>query len=268
MNKRNIIIVIFVFITLTAFSQNKDKTYILVHGAWHGEWCWYKVVPEMTRKGYKALAIDLPGHGKDSTNPEIVTFRMYVEKVKQAANNINGQVILVGHSMAGTVISQAAEELGNEKVCKLVYLDAFLPKNGESVSKLAGIIFQSLPKETDTSKSTFSKGIVNAANGKTRTFKPEVADVVFYHDCNDKDKKLAHKNLSRQPTEPLGAAVEVTDSIYGKIPKYYILCTQSKDLDKSILPSRVKCEKVIKLSTSHSPFFSKPKELAKIFMSL
>lgn len=268
MNKKNIIIAIFILIAQFTFSQNMDKTYILVHGAWHGAWCWYKVIPEMTGKGYKTIAIDLPGHGKDTTNPEIVTFRMYVDKVKQVANNINGKVILVGHSMSGTVISQAAEELGKEKVFKLVYLDAFLPKNGESVSKLAGIIFQTLPKETDTSKVTFSKGIVNASNGKTRSFKPEIADIIFYHDCKTKDKKLAHTNLCNQPTEPLGATVKLTDSIYGEIPKYYILCTKSKDLDKSLLPTRVKCEKLIKLPTSHSPFFSKPKKLSKILMEL
>src|SRR5215510_82089 len=92
-----------------SFSQNIDKTYILIHGAWHGAWCWYKVVPVMKKKGCKVVAIDLPGHGKDTTNPEQVTFKMYVERVKQVANNIPGQVILVGHSMAGTVISQAAE---------------------------------------------------------------------------------------------------------------------------------------------------------------
>lgn len=251
-----------------AFSQNKDKTYILIHGAWHGAWCWYKVVPIMEKKGYKVIAIDLPGHGKDTTNPESVTFKMYVEKVKQVANDINGQVILVGHSMAGTVISQAAEELGKDKVYKLVYLDAFLPKNGESVSKLFALLAQTLPKETDTTKVTFRKGIITDANGKTRTFKPEIADVVFYHDCNIKDKEIAHKNLSRQAIEPLGATVSVTDSVYGQIRKYYILCTESKDVDKSLLPTRVKCEKLIKIPTSHSPFFSRPKELSKILMTL
>lgn len=59
-----------------------------------------------------------------------------------------------------------------------------------------------------------------------------------------------------------------TDSIYGVIPKYYILCTKSKDLDKTNLPTRVKCEKTIKIKSGHSPFFSKPKQLAKILMSV
>ena len=258
----------FLLIGQVAFGQNKGRTYILVHGAWHGAWCWYKVVPIMEKKGYKVITIDLPGHGKDTTNPELVTFKMYVEKVKHVANNINGQVILVGHSMSGTIISQAAEELGKEKVYKLVYVDAFIPKNGESVSKLFALVSQTLPKETDTAKVTFQKGIITDVNRKTRTFKPEVADLVFYHDCSTKDKEIAHKNISRQAIEPFGATVSVTDSVYGQIPKYYILCTESKDLDKSLLPTRIKCEKLIKIPTSHSPFFSRPKELAEIFMTL
>ena len=220
------------------------------------------------KKGYTVIAVDLPGHGKDTTNPESVTFKMYVDKVKEVANNVPGQVILVGHSMAGTVISQAAEELGKDKVNKLVYVDAFLPKNGESVSKLFALLAQTLPKETDTTKATFREGIVTEANGKTSTFKNDVADVVFYHDCSAKDKELAHKNLSRQPAEPLRATVSLTDSVYGQIPKYYILCTESKDIDKSLLPTRANCEKIIKIPSSHSPFFSRPEELSEIFMTL
>ena len=254
----------FLLVGQVAFGQNKDKTYILVHGAW----CWYKVVPLMEKNAYKVIAIDLPGHGRDTTNSESVTFKMYVEKVKQVATNSKGQVILVGHSMAGTVISQAAEDLGKDKVYKLIYLDAFLPKNGESVSKLFALLSQTLPKETDTTKITFRKGIINDSNGKTRTFKPDVADIIFYHDCDPKDKEIAHKNLCKQAIEPFAATVTVTDSVFGQIPKYYILCTESKDIDKSLLPTRVNCEKLIKIPTSHSPFFSNPKELANIFMTL
>jgi len=268
MKRLALLTVLLLLIGDAAFSQNISKTYILVHGAWHGAWCWYKVVPIMEESGYKVMAIDLPGHGKDSTNPEHVTFKMYVDKVKQVANAAAGQVILVGHSMSGTVISQAAEELGKSKVDKLVYIDAFLPQNGESVSKLFALLSQTLPKETDTTKVTFLKGIVADGSDKTRSFKAEVADLVFYHDCDSKDKELAHKNLGRQPLEPFGATVSVTDSVYGRIPKYYILCTESKDIDKSLLPTRVKCEKLIKIPTSHSPFFSKPEELSQILMTL
>lgn len=248
------------------FAQRNDKTYLLVHGAWHGAWCWNKVIPIMTDKGYNVIAIDLPSHGNDTTNAENITFSDYVEKVTATANKIEGEIILVGHSMGGTVISQAAEILGKNKVCKLIYVDAFLPQNGESVSSLARMIESNLPK--DSTRLSIGAGLVVSENGKTSTFKPEIADLLFYHDCSQSDRDFAHKNMNRQSFAPLGTPVSVSDSIYGAIPKFYILCTESRDLDKSILPARVKCEKVVKLKSGHSPFFSKPRQLAKLLMRL
>ena len=264
--KRLFLLLFVLAIQTVLFGQNKERTYLLVHGAWHGAWCWNKVMPLMIIKGYKVIAIDLPSHGSDTTNANSVTFADYVKKVTETANKVDGEVVLVGHSMGGTVISQAAEVLGKTKVYKLIYLDAFLPKNGESVSSLARIIESSLPK--DTNRLTVGNGLIVSEDRKSSIFKPEVADILFYHDCNQSDKDFAHKNLSRQSFAPLGTPVIVSDSIYGTIPKYFILCTDSKDLDKSILPTRVKCEKVVKLKSSHSPFFSSPKKLAKILTQL
>lgn len=246
--------------------KQSSQTYLLVHGAWHGAWCWNKVVPLLTAQGHKVVAIDLPGHGTDTTPPDDVTLDRYVSKVVDVAQQTGGKVVLVGHSMAGVVIAQAAEQLGLKKVSKLVFLDAFLPKNGDSVSSLAQLIEATLPK--DTSRITIGKALIVAPNHKTSTFKPDLADVLFYHDCTDKDRQFAHQNLSRQAFAPLGTPVRLTDAVYGNIPKYYILCTESKDLDKTLLPTRVKCERVYRLKSSHSPFFSMPVELAALLQQI
>ncbi|MCR9014305.1 alpha/beta fold hydrolase [Aquiflexum gelatinilyticum] len=263
--KKPVFFILMLFLGITSVQgQSKDKTYVLVHGAWHGAWCWYKIIPLMEGKGYKVMAIDLPSHGNDTNYADSVIFSDYVEKVTKTANNIEGEVILVGHSMGGTVISQAAEILGKVKVAKLIYIDAFLPQNGESVSSLAGLIEASLPK--DSSRMTIGNGLIVSKNGKTSTFKPEIADILFYHDCTQSDKDYAHKHLSRQSFAPLGTPVKVTEEVFGNIPKYFILCTESKDLDKSLLPTRVKCEKTVKLKSGHSPFFSMPDELAQLLV--
>lgn len=264
--KRLISILLFLLLQTVSFGQNSEKTYLLVHGAWHGDWCWDKVVPLMEAKGYKVVAIDLPSHGADTTDASTVTFDDYVSKVTETAKRLEGEIILVGHSMGGTVISQAAEILGKEKVDKLVYLDAFLPRNGESVSSLARMIESGLP--ADSTRLTIGAGLIVSEDRKTSTFKPEVADMLFYHDCSQADREFAHKHLSRQAFAPLGAPVSVSDSVYGVIPKFFILCTESKDLDKSILPTRVHCEKVLKIKSGHSPFFSKPKQLANMLIQL
>lgn len=123
---------------LQPVTQAQSKTYILIHGGWHGAWCWKKVVPLLEAKGNRVFAIDLPGHGNDKTPMATVTLDDYVQKIVRVAKAQTGPVILVGHSMAGVAIAQAAEVLGTEKVAKLVFLDAFMPKNGESVFALAG----------------------------------------------------------------------------------------------------------------------------------
>ncbi len=244
------------------FSQTSDKTYILVHGAWHGAWCWYKVVPLLEAKGRKVIAIDLPGHGKDTTDPTNITLEDYVKKVVAVASEQTGQVILVGHSSGGIVISQAADELGTDKVATLVYLDAFIPKDGESVFSLVEMVQKQLPAASNTL--TIMECITPSDDGKTSVFKPEFAQQFFYADCSAEDIKFAKTNLSRQAFAPLATPAKVTDSIYGVIPKYYILCTKSKDLDKTFLSTHVPCKKVYTLPSSHSPFFSMPEKLAEI----
>lgn len=249
--------------TASTFSQNTDKTYILVHGAFHGAWCWHKIVPLLKAKGHKVLAPDLPGNGEDNTDPASVTLNDCVNKVVGSANKQTGNVILVGHSSGGVVISQAAETLGTEKVDTLIYLDAFLPKNGESVLSLAEMVQKRLPPSS-VQELAMMDCIIPSEDGTTATFKPEFAQQFFYDDCSAEDIKFAKANLSRQAFAPLVTPVIVSDSIYGTIPKYYILCTKSKDLDKTFLSSHVPCKKVFTVPSSHSPFFSMPEKLVEI----
>ncbi len=248
--------------TNNTFSQT-GKTYLLIHGAWHGAWCWNKVVPLMQAKGNKVIAMDLPGHGDHSMQAADITLADYVTKVVEIATAQKGPVILVGHSMAGIVISQAAEELGSDKISALIYLDAFVPKNGESLFSLAGMIQAQLPPNA-IGNPTFSESIIPSADHKTNSFNPQTADWFFYHDCTEADKQFALTHISKEPVAPMATPVNVTDPIYGIIPKYYILCTESKDLDKTLLTTHVPYKKIYKLPTSHSPFFSRPEALVEI----
>ncbi len=106
--------------------------YVLVHGSWHGAWCWYKVVPRLEQAGHTALAIDLPGHGRDWTPARDVSLQTYVDCVCGLLDTLPEPAILVGHSRGGIVISQAAESRP-EKIKALVYLAAYLIPNGEAM---------------------------------------------------------------------------------------------------------------------------------------
>jgi pimeloyl-ACP methyl ester carboxylesterase len=107
------------------------STYVLVHGAWHGAWCWSKVVSLLEGAGHKAIALDLPGHGRDDTPIAQVTFEAYCDKVREIVEAQPESVILVGHSMGGRVVTQVAE-LRPDRIMTLVYIAAILLRHGEN----------------------------------------------------------------------------------------------------------------------------------------
>lgn len=107
------------------------KTFVLIHGSWHSAWNWHKVVPLLEKAGHKAMAIDLPGMGRDKTPIEEVTLQTDVAKICEVLDSIDGKAILVGHSKNGIMISQAAE-YRPEKIEKLIYLAAYLIPNGKT----------------------------------------------------------------------------------------------------------------------------------------
>src|ERR1043165_5853889 len=111
-------------------------TYVMVHGSWHGAWCWEKVAPLLRAHGHDVVAVDLPGHGerRSATTPQ--TLKTYSETVIDAVTAAQKPVVLVAHRMAGVVATQAAETVpGN--IARIVYVCAYVPTNGQSLLDLA-----------------------------------------------------------------------------------------------------------------------------------
>jgi pimeloyl-ACP methyl ester carboxylesterase len=77
------------------------STYVLIHGAWHGAWCWGKVVPLLQEKGHRVYTIDLPSHGADQTPVAQVSLKAYTDRVCEVLDGLDEPAILVGHSMGG-----------------------------------------------------------------------------------------------------------------------------------------------------------------------
>jgi pimeloyl-ACP methyl ester carboxylesterase len=105
--------------------------FLLVHGAFHGAWCWRKTVAELEKRGHRAKAIDLPGQGEDRTPLKEVTLDTMVDRIIAEMADVPGQVVLVGHSLGGIPISVTGEKVP-DRIKALVYLSAFLPRDGEA----------------------------------------------------------------------------------------------------------------------------------------
>ena len=106
--------------------------FLLIHGAFHGAWCWHKAIPELEQRGHHAQAIDLPGQGQDQTPLAKVTLDTMVDRIVAALADLPEPVVLVGHSLGGMAISAAAEK-APERIKTLVFLAAFLPRDGEAL---------------------------------------------------------------------------------------------------------------------------------------
>lgn len=248
-------------------AQTTDKTFLLIPGAGHGAWCWEKLTPILKTQGYKVVALDLPGSRNDSVKLQNNTLDDDVKAVVEAARRESGKVILLGHSSGGIIISQAAELLGTAKVDKLIYLDAFLPQNGESVFSIADKLSKRYQPSTLPNVPA-SMRFIFSADKKLFRWNPDIVQEHLYHDCSAQNVSFAKARLSWQSVATLATPVQLTNSVYGVIKKYYIVCTQAKDLDKSSMTTDVHCEKVYALSSSHSPFFSMPEKLAAILEEL
>src|SRR5580698_3561479 len=110
--------------------------FILVHGAWHGAWCWEQVEYHLGDLGAASVAVDLPGRPGDPHPVAELTLDSYVDHVVAAIEASPDPVVLVGHSLGGLVISQTAERVP-EKISSLIYLCAMLLKDGESTMDIA-----------------------------------------------------------------------------------------------------------------------------------
>jgi len=233
---------------------------LLIHGAWHGAWCWDRLIPVLTARGRKAVAIDLPGGGDDQTPLAEVTLDLYAQRVVEALEALDEPAILVGHSMGGLSITEAAER-APERVAKLVYLCAFIPRDGETLLSLAG----------ESDPADVAMETIFSDDGLSITVADETIKPAFYADCSDQDVAFAKARLRPLAMKPGTTQVHVTTERFGRVPRVYIECTEDRAIpiarQRAMAAASAPIE-VHTLTTSHSPFFSAPEALADILAGL
>ena len=197
--------------------DNSKKTYVLVHGAWHGAWSWQTVKQKMEQSDSNVITFDLPGHGNDKTDIPQVTFDSYVGKVKQEITKLNTSVILVGHSLAGYIVSKVAEDMPNS-IEKLVFVSAMIPNNQKTV-------FDTLKEDAG---SELLQNLIFAEDQSWATVNEETLKNVVYNGATDEQIAKAAPQLVRQATQPFFIPVTTTENNFGKIDKTYIVCEKDK----------------------------------------
>jgi pimeloyl-ACP methyl ester carboxylesterase len=229
----------------------EQKTYVLIHGSWLGKFCWTEVVPMLEKLGHTALTIDLPAHGEDGTPSENASLDGYRDAVIAAIGD-RTDVILVGHSMAGVVISAVAEAIP-DRLKSLVYLCAYLPRSGESLYQLTSEDQESLvgqywrqahPEQYSPAWVT-TEGIVET----------------FGADCPPQYQDVLVKRHRPEPVPPLATPVTLTETRYGSVPRDYIETLADHAVShqlQTLMLSRVSVRQRFQLPSSHCPFLALP----------
>ncbi|WP_449342178.1 alpha/beta hydrolase [Streptomyces aurantiogriseus] len=207
-----------------------------MHGAWHGAWCWERLTSVLDADGWRVRAIDLPSAGGRAGVQEDA------QAVSEELELIDGPVVVVAHSYGGIPVSQAVAEAGN--VSRVVYLAAFPLDVGES---LLGFHGAPVPPP--------DQGDFEAV--------PSDPVALFYGDVPRSEAEEAAKRLVPQSAKSFSDVL--TRAGWHTVPSTYILCEDDQALpaqSQQVLAARA--DEVHRIEGGHSPFLSKPVELAAL----
>ncbi len=229
---------------------------VLVHGAWMDASSWDRVAADLRERGYSVTAVQLPGHGGDATPAAKLSMQAYTDAVV-AALPADRKSMLVGHSMAGMVISAAAEK-APERVALLVYVAGYLPSNGDSMYKLSKLDKQSLVPKYWTQ--------ADPKGHSPASIRAEGIVVTFCADCSPADQGMLVATHKAEPVPPLATPVALTAARFGSVPRVYVHTTKDNAVTYPAQQLMVQqaggAAKVLSLDSSHAPMLSQPKALA------
>ena len=228
-----------------ALSQSTSRTFVLVHGAWHGGWCWKKVIPVLASAGHRVLAPTLTGLGERShlltpdvdldTHIKDITAVFHYEDVHDA--------ILVGHSYGGMVVAGVAPAVIT-RLAGVVYLDAFLPEDGKALQDYVAL---------------------RAAEGVWRLPPPGIPPRFGVKD--GADVTWMEARLADQPRRAMEQSVRIAADVSARVPHTYILCTKSNQFVAAAGRAKQRGFRYRELlSAGHDAMITLPGELAKLLL--
>tara|TARA_B110000438_G_scaffold127730_1_gene124094 strand:+ start:8230 stop:8919 length:690 start_codon:yes stop_codon:yes gene_type:complete len=224
-----------------------NKPVVLVHGAWHGPWCWGRVTPYLDAADIRWVAPDLPSVASAATGANQVEDN---KVVRDALDNLAGteEAILLGHSRGGTVITEAGT---HDRVGHLVYLAAFLGLANEDT--------------TPYISADLGKCLRLNADG-TSTVKSDLGKAVFYNEHNEQDFIWAAQRLRPQSHKPFEGESELA---WQTKPSTYVVCNFDNALPAAgQRQMATRATASVEWDTDHSPFVYRPELVANLLISL
>lgn len=229
------------------------RTIILVHGAWHGAWTWDKLKPHLDKAGFRVIAPDLPGHGARTLPDEQVTLSAYADAVADLVAGSGSAAWLLGHSMSGAVISEAAERQP-DKVAGLIYMSAFLLPDGVAMSRR-------MKEDSGSAAARYSAKLPDRA---AVAMAGEGVRLV-YEGCAEADIRQALERMQPQPVGPFVTPVHVTEDRFGRVPRFFIECERDRAITLDMqrrMQADLPCRKTVTLPCGHMPHIQMPERLA------
>lgn len=232
-------------------------TFILIHGSWHGGWCFDEVRRLLEAQGHAVIAPDLPGMGGTEAELGAVTLQGWADFVADLCRKAPQRpVILAGHSRGGLVVSQAAET-APEAIDALVYICAMMLPDGVSRAEF---------KTMEEANPAFDALIRPTPGGHGTVITGDNPAAVFAQISPPELVASAMARLVAEPHGPRSEKLRLTPQGWGALPRTYVECTADRTIPLSSqrrMQAMSPGARVVTLDADHSPFLSRPAELAE-----
>ena len=240
------------------------KSFVLIHGTWHGGWAWNDVVHHLSQKGCIAHAPTLSGHGPGMKRVGITHHDCVASVVAYIRQHELEDVVLVGHSFGGTVVQKVAEQL-HDRIMGIVFLNALVLKDNECVFDILPDVF------LDSLTPKYANHPAAASSEYTMEVLPpppwETWRDNFIQDAPEGVARSTWEKLSAEPNQVNLDNIDLKRFGSLAIPKTFLHCRQDKAMPPGYfhpgMSSRLGTCKLLVMDGSHEVMFTRPAELAE-----
>jgi pimeloyl-ACP methyl ester carboxylesterase len=242
----------------TSHAGNGDglsKTFVLIHGSWHGGWAWHGVARELQKKGHRPHAPTLAGHGPKASRRGVTHENCVGSVCTYIQERGLDDIILVGHSFGGSVVQKVAERL-SDRIARLVFLDGLVLADGECV-------FDNLPADYVQA----FMGLAAASPDNSMLIPWEIWRDRFMQDAREAEARAVWERLRPQPNQVNCDRLNLERFYSLDIPKSFLYCRQDQALPAGHfhprMSSRLGACQLLEMDGSHEVMFTRPRELAE-----